>query len=35
MEDLREFERYLSHLGEGLGHADRHAGLRVLAPTEN
>jgi SRSO17 transposase len=28
MEELREFERYLAHLGEGLGHADRQAGLR-------
>ena len=28
MEDLVEFERYMSHLSEGLGHADRHAGLR-------
>ena len=28
MEELREFEGYLSHLGQGLGHADRHAGLR-------
>ena len=22
------FDRYMSHLSEGLGHADRHAGLR-------
>ena len=28
MNDVREFERYMSHLSEGLGHADRHAGLR-------
>ncbi len=28
MEELREFERYLAHLGAGLGHADRQAGLR-------
>lgn len=28
MKELQEFERYLVHLGEGLGHADRHAGLR-------
>ena len=28
MEELREFERYMEHLSEGLGHADRHAGLR-------
>jgi SRSO17 transposase len=28
MEELAEFERYLVHLGEGLGHADRQAGLR-------
>ena len=26
--ELLEFERYLAHLGEGLGHADRRAGLR-------
>lgn len=28
MEELREFERYMVHLSEGLGHSDRHAGLR-------
>jgi SRSO17 transposase len=28
MTELQEFERYLAHLGEGLGHADRRAGLR-------
>ena len=28
MKELREFERYMAHLSEGLGHADRHAGLR-------
>jgi SRSO17 transposase len=28
MEELREFERYMAHLSEGLGHSDRHAGLR-------
>jgi SRSO17 transposase len=28
MDDLQEFERYMAHLSEGLGHADRHAGLR-------
>lgn len=28
MKELAEFERYLEHLGAGLGHADRHAGLR-------
>jgi SRSO17 transposase len=28
MEQLREFERYMAHLSKGLGHADRHAGLR-------
>jgi SRSO17 transposase len=27
MEELREFERYMAHLSEGLGHSDRHAGL--------
>jgi SRSO17 transposase len=28
MEELSEFERYMVYLSEGLGHADRHAGLR-------
>ena len=28
MEELQEFERYVAHLSQGLGHADRHAGLR-------
>ena len=28
MDDLRGFDRYMAHLSEGLGHADRHAGLR-------
>ena len=28
MKDLQEFERYMAHLGEGLGHADRQGGLR-------
>jgi SRSO17 transposase len=28
MNDLQEFERYMAHLSDGLGHADRHAGLR-------
>ena len=27
MADLIEFEQYMTHLSEGLGHADRHAGL--------
>lgn len=27
-DELQEFERYMAHLSEGLGHADRHAGLR-------
>ena len=27
MEELGEFDRYMAHLSEGLGHADRHAGL--------
>jgi len=27
MDDLQEFERYMAHLSDGLGHADRHAGL--------
>ena len=28
MEAFKEFERFIAHLSEGLGHADRHAGLR-------
>lgn len=37
MDDLEEFELYLEHLCAGLGHADRHSGLRgycsgLLAP---
>ena len=28
IQELQEFERYLAHLGAGLGHADRLAGLR-------
>ena len=28
MNELEEFDRYMDHLSEGLGHADRHAGLR-------
>ena len=28
MNELREFDRYMAHLSEGLGHADRRAGLR-------
>ena len=28
METFKEFERYIAHLSEGLGHADRHAGLK-------
>ena len=28
MKDLKEFERYMAHLSEGLGHTDRHAGIR-------
>lgn len=28
MDELLEFEQYLAHLSEGLGHADRHAGLK-------
>ena len=39
MEELREFERYMAHLSEGLGHSDRHAGLRgyctgLMAPLD-
>jgi SRSO17 transposase len=28
MDTLKEFERYIAYLSEGLGHADRHAGLK-------
>ena len=28
MDTFKEFERYVAHLAEGLGHADRHAGLK-------
>jgi SRSO17 transposase len=28
MQELKEFERYMAHLSAGLGHSDRHAGLR-------
>ena len=28
MNTFKEFERYIAHLSEGLGHADRHAGLK-------
>ena len=28
MRELTEFERYMAHLCAGLGHSDRHAGLR-------
>ena len=28
MDELGEFDRYMEHLSEGLGHSDRHAGLR-------
>ena len=28
MDDLAEFETYMAHLSDGLGHRDRHAGLR-------
>jgi SRSO17 transposase len=28
MENLKEFESHLKHLSEGLGHADRKAGLK-------
>lgn len=27
MDLSKEFERYMAHLAQGLGHADRHAGL--------
>jgi SRSO17 transposase len=28
MKEVEEFGRYMAHLSEGLGHSDRHAGLR-------
>jgi SRSO17 transposase len=28
MDDLQKFDAYMAHLSEGLGHVDRHAGLR-------
>ncbi len=28
MEAFKKFERFIAHLSEGLGHADRHAGLK-------
>ena len=28
MQAVKEFERYITHLSEGLGHADRQAGLK-------
>ena len=28
MDTFKEFERYIAYLAEGLGHADRHAGLK-------
>ena len=28
MDTIERFDRYLAHLAEGLGHLDRHAGLR-------
>ena len=31
MDDLQRFEEYMAHLSAGLGHADRHAGLRGYA----
>ncbi|MBK3824308.1 transposase, partial [Paraburkholderia aspalathi] len=27
-EDIDEFDAYLNHLAQALGHADRHAGLK-------
>ena len=32
MSASERFERYMEHLCEGLGHADRHAGLVAIAP---
>ena len=39
MKEVQEFERYMGHLSEGLGHSDRHAGLRgyctgLMAPLD-
>lgn len=39
MDELQEFDRYMAHLGEALGHADRQAGLRgycsgLMAPVK-
>lgn len=39
MDDLARLERYMAHLSEALGHADRHAGLRgycagLMAPIQ-
>lgn len=39
MKELAEFERYMAHLCAGLGHSDRHAGLRgyctgLMAPLQ-
>ncbi len=31
MNASQRFEAYLAHLAEGLGHVDRHAGLRGIA----
>jgi SRSO17 transposase len=28
MDAIERFDRYLAHLAEGLGHSDRHSGLR-------
>ena len=28
MDTVERFEQYLQHLSDGLGHQDRHAGLR-------
>lgn len=33
MNAAKRFDLYLEHLSEGLGHADRHAGLRGYRPT--
>ena len=39
MEELQEFERYLAHLGEGLGHAcwrrPKTEPLLRVVPTQN
>ena len=30
MKEVQEFERYMGHLSEGLGHSDRHVSMSSL-----